>query len=147
MKRLLTKFLIITCMGAGFHSYVVAQSCEEFFKRKGYCTDYVEQRTGKRQRGNAGTWKGNIPKDQMRAGDVAIFSSRRVPPVGHVAVIERVIYKANTAIPIQVEISEYNWGRMRPEPKERACSVTFKFGEKNVRTISVSAFDHVWRPR
>lgn len=114
--------------------------CAKYFG-KGYCTDYIERRTGKRQRGNAGTWSSNIQKKDVRAGDVAIFTS---PGVGHVAVVEKVIYEHGTDRPYQVEISEWNWGTM----KDPACSVTDHFGRTRSRNrvVLVSSVARFWRP-
>ncbi len=120
------------------------QDCRKYFG-KGYCTDYIKQRTGKKQSGDAGTWSGNIRNiKEIRPGDVAIFSSPA--PWGHVAVIERVIYERNTDKPYEIEISEMNWGRLSSNAEERKCAVTQKFNQVSRRTVRVTTVKAFWRP-
>lgn len=116
--------------------------CAKYYG-KGYCTDYIKEQTGKKQSGNAGTWRGNIQVKEVRQGDVAIFGS---PGVGHVAVVERVIYERNTDKPYEVEISEKNWGSASSNAEEKACYVTTKFNQVTRRTVRVSTVKGFWRP-
>ncbi len=118
--------------------------CAKYYG-KGYCTDYIKQRTGNKQRGNAGTWTTNIQTKEVRQGDVIIFKS---PGVGHVAVVERVIYERNTDKPYQVEISEMNWGRASSDAEKKACYVTEMFNQVGRRTVKVSdsSIKGFWRP-
>lgn len=116
--------------------------CAKYYG-KGYCTDYIKERTGKKQSGNAGTWRGNIQVKEIRSGDVAIFGS---PGVGHVAVIERVIYERNTDKPYEIEISEKNWGGASSNKEERDCYVTKMFNQIGRRTVRVSNVKAFWRP-
>ena len=116
-----------------------AKDCSKYFG-KGYCVDYIQHRLGKRPRGNAGTWSPNINNKDVKAGDVAIFSSPA--PYGHVAIVERVIYERNTDRPFQVEITEWNWGATMVD---RDCAVTNMFGKTSRRTVLVSRVKGFWR--
>lgn len=116
--------------------------CAKYYG-KGYCVDYIKERLGKRPSGNAGTWKPNIAIKDVKPGDVAIFSS---PGVGHVAIVERVIYERNTANPFEVEISEKNWGSASSNKDERDCYVTKNFNIVTRRTVRVSTVKGFWRP-
>ena len=115
-------------------------SCSQYYGH-GYCTDFIERKTGKRQRGNAGQWSGNIPINQGQGGDVAIFSSPY--PYGHVAYIVRPVYQHNTANLIAYDIEEWNWGS---QWVNRACAVTSKFGITTSRRVPVSSVSRIWRP-
>lgn len=122
------------------YKFGAANSCSQYFGR-GYCTDLIERKTGRRQRGNAGQWQGNIPTNQGQAGDVAIFNSPY--PYGHVAYIVRPVYQHNTANLIAYDIEEWNWGS---QWINRACAVTTKFGITTSRRVPVSSVSRIWRP-
>jgi hypothetical protein len=122
------------------NSFNETQNCSVYFG-KGYCVDYIAFKTGKRQRGNANQWSGNIPTNQGKGGDVAIFDSPS--PYGHVAYIVRPVYQHNTANLIGYDIEEWNWGS---KWVNRGCGVTDKFGSTTSRRISVSQVSRIWRP-
>ena len=135
---LLGAILVLLCSGLFRETY--SQDCRKYLG-KGYCTDYIQQRLGRRPRGDAGTWTPNIDVKSVQPGDVAIFSSPR--PYGHAAIVERVIYERNTDKPYQVEISEWNWGARMVDA---ACAVTDMFGRTSRRTVRVTAVKGFWRP-
>lgn len=144
MKNLTIFTLTFLAFAYGFVQNSYAQDpCAKYYG-KGYCVDYIQQRLGKRPRGNAGTWSPNIDAKTVKAGDVAIFSSPA--PWGHVAIVERVIYERNTDKPYQIDISEWNWGIASTKPEERACAVTQKFGKPTYRTVRVTTVKGYWRP-
>lgn len=134
LKTMVVGLLIISCAVAA-----VAADCSSYLNRHGYCTDYVYQRTGKRQSGDAGTWRGNLPNDKAQRGDVLIF---RNGGAGHVAVVDRVVYQANTAIVWGYDISEMNYGSWTYP----ACSVTTNFGKVTQRRVTLSSVSAVWHP-
>lgn len=107
-------------------------ACAQYYGR-GYCTDYVNQRTGRRQRGDAGTWPSNMPGDAAAPGDVAIF--RRI---NHVAYVERVVERDAQGRSRRVLISEMNYGRRNPNTPP-SCYVTTNFGVRTERTIDVTS--------
>ena len=119
--------------------------CAQYYGR-GYCTDYVNQRTGGRQRGDAGSWPSNIGRISVRRGDVAIFRRQN-----HVAFVEEVtewgtrIPSARDRYPVRLRISEMNYGR-RASGTPRECYVTVNF---NVRTEREGTFEDAefMRPR
>lgn len=142
MKKILchtsVAFLLLSFVNLGTAS-VEGADCRKYLG-KGYCTDYIYSRTRKRQAGDASVWKSNINTNQVRAGDAAIFSGRN-----HVAYVERVIYARNTATPVQVEISEWNWG---PTWVDKPCVVTNMFAKTlpRNRIVSVNEVSGFWRP-
>jgi len=106
--------------------------CASYYGR-GYCTDYVNQRTGVRTRGDASRWPSNIGRISIEPGDVAIFRGRN-----HVAYIEEItewgtrIPSARNRFPMRFRISEMNWGRLdRSAPA--SCIVTVNFGRVTSR--------------
>jgi hypothetical protein len=104
----------------------------------GYCTDYVNQKIGKRIRGDAASWPANIQRIAVQAGDVAIF--RRINHVAYIeAVTERgtMIPYAPGKYPTQLRISEWNYGP-RDTSAPRECLVTTKFGQVTTRTGAFS---------
>lgn len=105
--------------------------CAPYYGR-GYCTDYVNGRTGRRQRGDADTWPSNMPADQAQAGDVAIF--RRIK---HVAYVEAVLERDASGRSRRVRISEMNYGPRNPNTP-RECYVTMNFNVRTEREITVT---------
>jgi surface antigen len=117
--------------------------CAKYYG-KGYCTDYVQQRLGRRPSGDAGTWPGNTPVAQIRAGDVAIFT---LGSAGHVAVVDQVFVDKKTGNAASVRLSEMNWGKVKSDAESQRCVVTQNFGKlRTDRTVSVSSIARVWRP-
>jgi len=113
--------------------------CSQYFGR-GYCVDHIQNKVGRRPRGNASTWPANVKDNyQVQVGDTAIFRSAAAG-VGHVAYVERV--NSKNGRPFSIDVSEMNWGRGLD-----ACSRTDKFGvvasRNNIPISSVSGF---WRP-
>jgi surface antigen len=129
-------------LGANFLTVAsfAQNKCAKYFG-KGYCVDYIKNRVGKKQSGDAATWSGNIDPKSVQPGDVAIFNSPA--PYGHVAVVERVIYERNTDRPYQVEISEWNWGA---QWVDKDCAVTNMFAKQSRRMVRVNIVKAFWRP-
>lgn len=139
IKRLISLTILSIAIFV-LNSDAIGQNCNKYFG-KGYCTDYVKLRLGRRPTGDAGTWRPNINPRDARPGDAVIFSSPA--PYGHVAVVERVIYERNTATPYQIEISEWNWSG---NYIDRPCAVTSMFGKATRRTVRVNSIKGYWRP-
>ena len=116
---------------------VYAQDCRQYYG-KGYCTDYIKEKTGKQQSGDAKNWKGGGKKDDVKKGDVAIFD---FGSWGHVAYVEKV-NKNKKGKPESVDISEKNWAT----PLD-ACAKGPNFGRKTTRNcVALSKIDRFWRP-
>jgi surface antigen len=141
MKKIIMLF-VFAVLFASF-SYGQKNKCAKYFG-KGYCTDYIKQKVGKKPSGDAGTWNGNIDVKDVKPGDVAIFSSPS--PTGHVAIVEKVIYERNTDKPYEIEITEWNWGAKSSNAEEVACYVTQKFNIQTRRTVRVNTVKAFWRP-
>ena len=115
------------------------ESCLKYYGR-GYCTDYVQQRLGIKQRGDAQDWTCNVAMIHVRKGDVAVFSFH------HVAVVEEVILDKKD-VPRHVRITEWNWGTVdRRDPEKNACIIADKFGVKTERIVKTASATCYWRP-
>lgn len=135
MKRALTVIVGIAVLALA--SDAAAQDVCTKYYGKGYCTDYVEQRVGKRQRGDAGKWSCNVAMVDVRVGDVAVFKGNN-----HVAVVEQVDWTTR-----RVRVSEWNFGRVdRSDPEKVSCTITDKFGVRTERTIKIASASCYWRP-
>jgi surface antigen len=117
-----------------------ADPCAAYYG-KGYCTDYVNSKIGNRQRGNAENWRGGLPRNLVRKGDVAIF--RRV---GHVAYVEDVVSRDKNGNPSRIRVSEWNWAAGTKSGTPASCRVTRNFGVQTVREIDVSQVDDFYGP-
>ena len=52
------------------------RDCQKWIDKKGYSTDYIEQKTGKRQSGLASSWRGNVRVQGIQPGDVVLVRLR-----------------------------------------------------------------------
>ena len=117
------------------------RDCQNWIDKKGYSTDYIEQKTGKRQPGLAGAWRGNIPVQDVQPGDVVLLPLR-VPGAMHAALVEEVRRNPGKAVS-GIRVSEWNWGQVT----DRRCLITENFGRlAPPRWIDPNAVAHVWRP-
>ena len=48
------------------------RNCAQWIDQKGFSSDYIKLKTGKRQRGMVDGWRGNVAPKDVRAGDVAM---------------------------------------------------------------------------
>jgi surface antigen len=115
--------------------------CAKYYGH-GYCTDYIQQRVGRKPPGDAGTWPGNVALSQIHHGDVAIFS---LPLAGHVAYVEEVA-RDKAGHVISVRVSEKNWGRVKADNESRQCVITENFNTVTSRTVPLNHIARVWRP-
>ena len=118
------------------------RECQQWIDKKGYSTDYIEQKLGKRQPGMASAWRGNVPVEEVRPGDVALVGIRTRPDSQHVALVEEV-HRGRDGLVTAVRVSEWNWGRY----VDQGCLVTETFGRlAPERKIHLDAIRQVWRP-
>lgn len=89
----------------------------------GFCTDYVERRLAA-GRGAKPLELKPIAPEEVRKGDVAMFSSR-----AHYAYVERVV-RDDAGAPLAVDVSEYNFGTCWVDPE---AMVTEKYRMVNRR--------------
>jgi hypothetical protein len=116
------------------------RDCREWIDKKGYSTDYIEQKTGKRQPGMASGWTGNVATGDVRAGDVALIRIRGTD-AQHAAYVEEV--RKSTDGTTSLRLSEWNWGPMT----NQRCLVTENFGKlASGRWVALEAVAQVWRP-
>lgn len=116
------------------------RDCQKWIDKKGYSTDYIEQKTGKRQSGLASSWRGNVRVQGVQPGDVVLVRLR-VPGAMHAAFVEEVRRNAAGAVST-IRLSEWNWGRMI----NQRCLVTETFGQlSSGRWINLDDVAQVWR--
>ena len=127
------------CGGASAQSF--AEKCKSWIEKKGYSTDYIEAKTGKRQPGLAPQWKGNIDAADVQVGDVVFGYVANSTTAQRVALVDEVELKDGK--PIAVIYSEWNQGSRY---NERDCFVTDKFGLPTSGRLPVPAILRVWRP-
>ena len=112
----------------------VADPCAPYYG-KGYCTDYIAQRMGRRPSGDPRTWPLNRDLSQIREGVAVIFAG--VTSAGHVAYVERVIRDAKR-VPVSLEVSEMNYARGTRVGTPPSCLVTNNFGVVSRRTFPIA---------
>ena len=117
------------------------RDCQEWIDKKGYSTDYIEQKIGKRQRGLASAWRGNVAVREVQPGDVVLIALS-APGAQHAALAEEVRKNSDGSVSA-VRVSEWNWGRTTNE----RCLITENFGRlAPERWINLSSIAQVWRP-
>jgi hypothetical protein len=135
--------LLCTLPAAAGHAQSAAflRDCQSWIDKKGYSADYIEQKTGKRQQGMAGAWKGNVAVKDVQPGDVALIRLGR-GGAQHAAYVEEV-RKGPDGTVTSVRLSEWNWGRTTDD----RCLVTETFGRlAPPRWVDLAAIGEVWRP-
>ena len=75
-----------------------------WFSKGGFCTDYIEIMSRRRQPGKALQLKNIMRPEDVKKGDVALFISR-----AHYAFVESVV-RDKSGKPVAVNLSEYNYG-------------------------------------
>ncbi len=117
------------------------RDCQEWIDKKGYSTDYIEHKIGKRQRGLASSWRGNVPVREVQAGDVVLIALG-TPGAQHAAFAEEVRRNTDGTVSA-IRLSEWNWGRTT----NGRCLVTENFGRlAPERWIALNSVAQVWRP-
>ena len=141
MKQGFLALWMLAAASAQAQSPQFLRDCQPWIEKKGYSTDYIEQKTGKRQPGLAGSWRGNVALQEVEPGDVVLISLK-APGAMHAALVERIERNADKSV-LRVQVSEWNWGRTT----EARCLVTENFGRAGApRLIEASAIAQVWRP-
>jgi hypothetical protein len=120
-----------------------ATDCSQWLAKKGYSVDYIQLKTGKRQRGMAETWRGNVEPKDVQPGDVVMTPIRDKGRRLHTSYVEEVRRNADgNAVAVVVT----DWNRLGKYVDE-ACLVTDHFGRDSPpRTIGIESVVRVWRP-
>jgi hypothetical protein len=122
---------------------VGAKDCSEWVAKKGYSVDYIQLKTGKRQRGLADSWRGNVEPKDVQPGDVVMTPIRDKGKRLHTSYVEDV-RRGDNGSPVAVVVSD--WNRLGKYVDE-ACLVTDHYGrEAPPRTIGIESVVRVWRP-
>jgi hypothetical protein len=117
------------------------RDCKRWIDQRGYSTDYVERRIGKRQPGPAYAWHGNLAVTDIEPGDVVLTKLNNQGAM-HAAVIEQLRRTADGAL-LAMRVSEWNWGKTIDE----RCLVTDRFGQTSTtRWIPIQDAAQAWRP-
>ena len=116
--------------------------CSQWLDRKGYSADYIQLKAGKRQRGLADSWRGNVDPQQVEPGDVALTPIRDHEGRLHASYVEEV--RRNTDGNVSaVIVTEWNLGKYVDE----ACLATDHFGrDSGKRPVPIDLVVRVWRP-
>jgi hypothetical protein len=116
--------------------------CSQWLARKGYSVDYIEQRTGKRPRGMADTWRGNVDRQEVEPGDVVLTPIRDKGRRLHASYVEEVRRNTDGSV-TAVMVTEWNLGKYVDE----ACLATDHFGrDSGKRPVPIELVVRVWRP-
>jgi hypothetical protein len=119
------------------------RDCAQWIDQKGFSTDYIKLKTGKRQRGMADGWRGNVASRDVRAGDVAMTYIKEKGRRMRASYVEEVVRIDANGSAGAVIVTEWNEGKYIDEP----CFVTDHFGrDSGRRTIAVETIVRVWRP-
>ena len=118
------------------------RDCAQWADKHGYSTDYIKQKIGKRQPGQAENWRGNVEPKDVQPGDVVVTHVRHKSHGMRASYVEEV--RRNTdGSAASVLVSEWNVG---PFVDER-CNVTDHFGTLSPqRPIPIDTVVRVWRP-
>ncbi len=127
------------CASASAQTF--AEKCKSWIDKKGYSSDYIESKAGKRQPGLAPQWKGNVDPADVQVGDVLFTYVPNSTTAQRVALVDEVETKDGKAI--AVIYSEWNQGT---HFTDRDCLVTDKFGLPTSGRLPVAAILRVWRP-
>ena len=118
------------------------RDCSQWVEKKGFSTDYIKLKTGKRQRGMAESWRGNVDAKDVQPGDVVIT---HIPDKGRrmrVSYVEDVRRDSDGKAGAVV-VTEWNEGKYIDEP----CFVTDHFGrDSGRRSIPIDTVVRAWRP-
>ena len=118
------------------------RDCADWIEKHGYSTDYIKLKTGKRQRGAAAEWRGNVEVKEVQPGDVVLSYMKDKDKAMRVAYVDEVRRNPDGS-PGAVLVSEWNDGPYINE----ACNATDHFGRASApRPITIDAVVRVWRP-
>jgi len=118
------------------------RDCAQWADKHGYSTDYIKQKIGKRQPGQAENWRGNVEPKDVQPGDVVVTHVRHKSRGMRASYVEEVRRNSDGSA-ASVLVSEWNVG---PFVDER-CNVTDHFGMLSPqRPIAIDTVVKVWRP-
>jgi hypothetical protein len=116
--------------------------CSQWTEKKGFSTDYIKLETGKRQRGAAESWRGNVAPRDVQPGDVVITPMKDKGRRMRVSYVEDV-RRDGQGNAGAVVVTEWNEGKYIDEP----CLVTDHFGrDSGQRSVPLDTVVRVWRP-
>ena len=118
------------------------RDCVQWVDKKGYSTDYIKIRTGKRQRGMADGWRGNIAAKDIEAGDVVMTYIKDKGRRMRASYVEEVRPNSDGSAGAAI-VTEWNEGKYIDEP----CFVTDHFGrDSGRRSVPIDTVVRAWRP-
>ena len=123
VSRAIALLPLYLALAGGANAQSFAEKCKSWIDKKGYSTDYIETKIGKRQPGLAPQWKGNVEPADVQVGDVVFGYVSGSTTAQRVALVDEVELKDGKAI--AVIYSEWNQGKRYTDSD---CFVTDKFG-------------------
>ena len=134
--------ILSICLAAPAAQGQAARDCASWAEKKGYSVDYIQLKTGKRQRGMADAWRGNVEPKDVQPGDVVMTPIRDKGRRLHASYVEEVRRDADGKA-VAALVTEWNLGKYVDEP----CLVTDHFGrDSGRRPVPIEALVRVWRP-
>lgn len=140
VSRAIALVPLYLALAGGANAQSFAEKCKSWIDKKGYSTDYIETKIGKRQPGLAPQWKGNVEPADVQVGDVVFGYVSGSTTAQRVALVDEVELKDGKAI--AVIYSEWNQGKRYTDSD---CFVTDKFGLPTSGRLPVPAILRVWR--
>lgn len=140
VSRAIALVPLYLALAGGANAQSFAEKCKSWIDKKGYSTDYIETKIGKRQPGLAPQWKGNVEPTDVQVGDVVFGYVSGSTTAQRVALVDEVELKDGKAI--AVIYSEWNQGKRYTDSD---CFVTDKFGLPTSGRLPVPAILRVWR--
>lgn len=141
-KSLMLILALTTAISGDAFAQSFAEKCKSWIDKKGYSTDYIETKTGKRQPGFAPQWKGNVEPADVQVGDVLFTYVPNSTTAQRVAMVDEVIREADGKASAVI-YSEWNQGKRFTD---RDCLITDSFGLPTSGRLPVPAILRVWRP-
>jgi hypothetical protein len=126
MLRLLLPAAIALCAAAGARAaepFDFTRDCAKWIAQHGYSLDYIQLKTGKRQRGYPKNWRGNVEPKDVQPGDVVISHIRERGESERLAFVEDVRRNADGTAGA-VFVSEWNGMAAQPAAAGRGGGVT-----------------------
>ena len=140
-----TRFVVALSLwlvfGATANAQSFAEKCKSWIEKKGYSSDYIETKTGKRQPGFAAQWKGNVEPADVQVGDVVFTYVPNSTTAQRATMVDEVVTSDGKVT--AVIYSEWNQGKRFTD---RDCLVTDTFGLPTSGRLPVPAILRVWRP-
>ena len=106
------------------------KDCQHWIDKKRYSTDYIEQKTGKRQPSLASEWRVNVSVQDVQPGDVVLIRLRAPGPCTQHSSMR------SAGTPMEPSVETHS--RMELGPNDRSALS----GDGTFRQVVATTFDH-----